>query len=97
MTIGIDPLVDFAAKRVLDSPEQSRITLHFLNLVLAYQKWVPEALKNGKSTQDSSWRAESKEERSWSCLLVALLESLATWHVADPNPLPPTAVVVFFR
>lgn len=34
MNIGIDPLVDFAAKRLLGSPEHSRITLHFLNSVL---------------------------------------------------------------
>jgi predicted transposase/invertase (TIGR01784 family) len=36
MAIGIDPLVDFAAKRVLGSPEHSRITLHFLNSVLRF-------------------------------------------------------------
>ena len=36
MFIGIDPLVDFAAKRVLGSPEHSRITLHFLNSVLGF-------------------------------------------------------------
>lgn len=36
MSIGIDPLVDFAAKRVLGSPEHSRITLHFLNSVLGF-------------------------------------------------------------
>ncbi len=36
MVIGIDPLVDFAAKRLLGSPEHSRITLHFLNSVLAF-------------------------------------------------------------
>jgi len=29
MGIGIDPHVDFAAKRVLGSPEHSRITIHF--------------------------------------------------------------------
>ncbi|QDV62526.1 Rpn family recombination-promoting nuclease/putative transposase [Crateriforma conspicua] len=36
MSIGIDPLVDFAAKRVLGSPEHSSITLHFLNAVLGF-------------------------------------------------------------
>jgi len=36
MIIGIDPLVDFAAKRLLGSPEHSRITLHFLNSVLGF-------------------------------------------------------------
>ena len=36
MAIGIDPLVDFAAKRVLGSPEHSMITLHFLNSVLGF-------------------------------------------------------------
>ena len=36
MAIGIDPLVDFAAKRVLGSPEHSTITLHFLNSVLGF-------------------------------------------------------------
>jgi hypothetical protein len=30
MSIGIDPFVDFAAKRVPGSPEHSRIALHFL-------------------------------------------------------------------
>lgn len=34
MTIGIDPTVDFACKRVLGSPEHPAITLHFLNAVL---------------------------------------------------------------
>lgn len=34
MAIGIDPLVDFACKRVLGSPEHPAITLHFLNAVL---------------------------------------------------------------
>jgi len=36
MIIGIDPLVDFAAQRVLGSPEHSRITIHFLNSVLRF-------------------------------------------------------------
>lgn len=35
--IGIDPLVDFAAKRLLGSPEHERITLHFLNSVLHFK------------------------------------------------------------
>lgn len=35
MAIGIDPTVDFAFKRLLGSPEHRRITLHFLNAVLA--------------------------------------------------------------
>lgn len=34
MTIGIDPLVDFACKKLLGSPEHPAITLHFLNAVL---------------------------------------------------------------
>jgi hypothetical protein len=34
MTIGIDPTVDFARKRVLGSPEHPTITLRFLNAVL---------------------------------------------------------------
>jgi len=37
MLIGIDPLVDFTAKRLLGSPEHSRITLHFLNATLAFR------------------------------------------------------------
>ena len=37
MVIGINPLVDFAAKRLLGSPEHSAITLHFLNAVLQYE------------------------------------------------------------
>ena len=34
MIIGIDPTVDFAFKKLLGSPEHSRVTLHFLNAVL---------------------------------------------------------------
>jgi len=34
VAIGIDPTVDFAFKRLLGSPEHSRITVHFLNAVL---------------------------------------------------------------
>ena len=34
MTIGIDPTVDFACKRLLGSPDHPAITLHFLNAVL---------------------------------------------------------------
>jgi predicted transposase/invertase (TIGR01784 family) len=34
MAIGIDPTVDFAFKRLLGSPEHTRITVHFLNAVL---------------------------------------------------------------
>ncbi|WP_197231240.1 Rpn family recombination-promoting nuclease/putative transposase [Novipirellula artificiosorum] len=36
MSIGIDPLVDFAAKRLLGSPEHWRITVHFLNAMLRF-------------------------------------------------------------
>ncbi len=35
MAIGISPLVDFAFKLVLGSPEHSGITIHFLNSILA--------------------------------------------------------------
>jgi len=34
MAIGIDPTVDFAFKKMLGSPEHSRVTIHFLNAVL---------------------------------------------------------------
>jgi predicted transposase/invertase (TIGR01784 family) len=34
MAIGIDPLVDFACKKLLGSPEHPAITLHFLNAIL---------------------------------------------------------------
>jgi hypothetical protein len=34
VAIGIDPTIDFAFKRLLGSPEHSRITVHFLNAVL---------------------------------------------------------------
>ncbi len=34
MAIGIDPLVDFAGKKLLGSPDHPAITLHFLNAVL---------------------------------------------------------------
>ena len=38
MAIGIDPLVDFAAKRLLGSPEHAAVTLHFLNAVLRFDR-----------------------------------------------------------
>jgi len=34
MAIGIDPTVDFAFKKMLGSPEHTRVTIHFLNAVL---------------------------------------------------------------
>ncbi len=34
MSVGIDPLVDFACRKLLGSPEHPAITLHFLNAVL---------------------------------------------------------------
>lgn len=34
MIIGIDPTVDFAFKRLLGSPDHTKITVHFLNAVL---------------------------------------------------------------
>lgn len=34
MSIGIDPLIDFACKKLLGSPEHPAITLHFLNAIL---------------------------------------------------------------
>ena len=37
MAIGISPLVDFAFKLVLGSPEHSGITIHFLNSILGGQ------------------------------------------------------------
>ena len=37
MAIGISPLVDFAFKLMLGSPEHSGITIHFLNAVLTDQ------------------------------------------------------------
>ncbi len=35
MSIGIDPTVDFAFKKLLGSPEHAAVTVHFLNAVLA--------------------------------------------------------------
>ncbi|MFO0977085.1 MAG: Rpn family recombination-promoting nuclease/putative transposase [Planctomycetaceae bacterium] len=37
MGIGISPLVDYAFKRILGSPEHSGITMHFLNAILVGQ------------------------------------------------------------
>lgn len=34
MSIGIDPTVDFAFKKLLGSPEFPQVTVHFLNSVL---------------------------------------------------------------
>ena len=37
MVIGISPLVDFAFKLMLGSPQHSGVTIHFLNSILGYQ------------------------------------------------------------
>ncbi len=37
MVIGISPLVDFAFKLMLGSPQHSGVTIHFLNSILADQ------------------------------------------------------------
>ncbi len=42
MAIGIDPLVDFACKKLLGSPEHPTITLHFLNAVLGGSPKITE-------------------------------------------------------
>ena len=42
MATGIDPTVDFAFKRLLGSPEHSRITVHFLNAVLGVSPRITE-------------------------------------------------------
>ncbi len=42
LTIGIDPTVDFAFKKLLGSPEHSRITIHFLNAVLGGSPRISE-------------------------------------------------------
>lgn len=51
--IGIDPLIDFAAKRLLGSPEHSQITLHFLNAVLHFSDPIVEvAIQNPINLKD---------------------------------------------
>ncbi len=42
MAIGISPLVDFAFKLVLGSPEHSGITIHFLNSILVGQARITQ-------------------------------------------------------
>jgi len=42
MAIGISPLVDFAFKLVLGSPEHSGITIHFLNSILVGQPKITQ-------------------------------------------------------
>jgi len=37
MAIGISPLVDFAFKLMLGSPEHTGVTIHFLNSILVEQ------------------------------------------------------------
>ena len=44
MLIGIDLLIDFAAQRLLGSPEHSRITLHFLNAALAFKNRIVDVI-----------------------------------------------------
>lgn len=34
MSLGIDPRVDFACKRMLGSPDHPAITIHFLNAMM---------------------------------------------------------------
>jgi predicted transposase/invertase (TIGR01784 family) len=59
MTIGIDPTVDFACKRVLGSPEHPAITLHFLNAVLRLLRPIREVrILNPtieKAFEDDKW------------------------------------------
>lgn len=40
MAIGISPLVDFAFKLMLGSPQHSRVTMHFLNSILIDQPTI---------------------------------------------------------
>ena len=42
MAIGISPLVDFAFKLLLGSPEHSGITIHFLNSILVGQPKITQ-------------------------------------------------------
>ncbi len=42
MAIGISPLVDYAFKRMLGSPEHSGITMHFLNAILVGQAKITQ-------------------------------------------------------
>ena len=42
MVIGISPLVDFAFKLILGSPEHSGITIHFLNSILVSQPKITQ-------------------------------------------------------
>ena len=42
MAIGISPLVDFAFKLLLGSPEHSGITIHFLNTILVGQPRITQ-------------------------------------------------------
>ncbi|MBL8819833.1 MAG: PD-(D/E)XK nuclease family transposase [Planctomyces sp.] len=42
MAIGISPLVDFAFKLILGSPQHSRVTVHFLNSILVDQPRITD-------------------------------------------------------
>ena len=42
MAIGISPLVDFAFKLMLGSPQHSGITIHFLNSILVGQPRIAQ-------------------------------------------------------
>lgn len=44
MTIGIDPTVDFAFKKLLGSPEHPEITIHFLNSVLGPSAGITDVM-----------------------------------------------------
>jgi predicted transposase/invertase (TIGR01784 family) len=44
MAIGISPIVDFAFKLMLGSPEHFRVTLHFLNAILGGNPMITQVV-----------------------------------------------------
>lgn len=58
MAIGISPLVDFAFKAILGNPEHPRVTLHFLNALLAPPRIAQVEFRNpflGKLAEDDKY------------------------------------------
>ena len=59
MVIGISPLVDFAFKLMLASPGHERVTIHFLNAILAGKMKIASiVLRNpfvGPNYEDDKW------------------------------------------
>lgn len=82
MAIGIDPTIDFAFKRLLGSPEHQRVTIHFLNAVIASPRITEVTILN-------PFLAKDFEDDKLSVLdIVAIDEFGRRWNVEMQTSLP---------